>query len=133
MAVVEGHFVGFDPTQGPPPEAGCPANRTGATIIYYEQWFHTAWSFKIIRDTGIVYNWGYGTFDMLGNLISLDDIYGLGSEGFAGNETCYGQQKCPSPDEWLARARTATHAESAPRPGTILMAPPMRATLGRRG
>ncbi len=132
MAVVEGHFIGFDPTLGPTAESGCPFNKEGATLIYYEQYFFTAWSFKYIHDTGIVYNWGYGTFDMLGNLISLDDIYGLGSEGFAGNETCYHDEKCPTFDAWLDRARAATHAASAPRPGTIRLAPSMQNIIGAR-
>jgi hypothetical protein len=130
MPVTEEHFVGFDPTLGPTRAPGCPYNKVGATIIWYEQWFFTGWTVKYISDTGIMYVIGYGTFDILGNLIAMDDIYGLGACGFGGNETCYFEQKCPTNDAWLKRARAACGSETKPQPGTVMLAPTMSFEIG---
>jgi hypothetical protein len=130
VAITEEHFVGFDPTLGPTLQQGCPVNKIGATIIWYEQWFFTGWTFGLVSDTGILYVIGYGTFDILGNLIAMDDIYGLGACGFGGNETCYITVKCPTNDEWLARARAACASDTKPQPGTLKIAPAMSMVIG---
>lgn len=123
MSIFGEHFAGFDPTTGILPSPHCPRLGEGATMVWFEQWAFTGWSKGNKTNTGIVYNHGYATFDMLGNLISTAPICGPQSCGFTGNATAIGKRKPPSPEEWLQQARDRVAKCNLPPPGTIEQCP----------
>jgi hypothetical protein len=132
MAVTGEHFVGFDPTQGLSQFAFCPRSDLGAVMVWFEQWAFTGWSKGNKTNTGIVYNHCYGTFDMLGNLISTAPICGPQCCGFTGNATAINDQRVKTPEEWLDEARERTKHCKLPPPGTIEICPKFLPITGIR-
>jgi hypothetical protein len=125
------HFVGFDPTRGLEQFGFCPPRDEGATVVWFEKWAFTGWTFGIVSDTGITYNHSYAVFDMLGNVIPNGHVVGLNGAGFVGNTTCTFRTRCPSDNEWLAKARASVAKYNLPPPGTIQFAPDFARYIGR--
>ena len=133
MAVFEEHFLGFDPSQGASQFAGCPRLPYGAVKVWYERWIDTGWDFLNQHNTGISYSHCYGTFDALGNLLSLAPICGGQCCGFTGNLT----EQLPrfprkTPEQWLAQARAACEKYALPPPGTIEICEGFERYIGTR-
>lgn len=133
MAILEEHFVGFDPTQGAPQLAHCPYIDGPFTAVWYERWTFTGWSRGDTSDTGIDYTHSFIVFDIMGQALPSNAGCGLVKGGFTGNETCKPPFKCPEPEEWLQRARQAVAHLNLPPPGTIQPCPGNRVRLGVGG
>lgn len=133
MAILEEHWLGFDPKFGATPAAGCPFLDLAGCIIWYERWSFTGWSLGNKRNTGISYTHCYVTFDHVGNVLSDQATSDLLCCGFAGNTTGSPTRPPPSPDEWLARARAVCEKYNLPPPGTIMLHPDATKILGVRG
>lgn len=131
MPVHGEHFVGYDPTKGLEQFGICPALNDGAVVVWYEHWAFTGYSIGIMSATGIYYTHGFTAFDMLGNVITKGSPPGFKSCSFLSNETCRGNQTCPSDEEWLARARAACEPEDLPPAGTIQFVPSFGEIIGR--
>lgn len=132
MAISEEHFLGFDPTRGADQLPACPLNPFAATLLWYEKWIFTSWSFGHTHSTGIIYSHAFVVFDVAGNV--LDPAPGTGRTkcGFSGSETCTDVEKCKSFDDWLSYARAVCAKDDLPPPGTIELVESFAAVIGRR-
>lgn len=130
MAITEEHFQGFDPELGYEEIDECPRYTIPGAVVWFEEWFFTAWTFGLTSDTGISYNHSFRAFDSLGNIVRRPGDVGLGSCGFTGNTTCRGFSVCPTNDEWLAKARAACQSYGLPPAGTVQLLSSFTAILG---
>lgn len=123
-------FVGFDPTRGAEQFDFCPRFGEGATLVWFEKWAFTGWTSHGKINTGIVYQHCYGTFDITGNLISTQSICGPPCGGFTGNYTGSKDRPPPTPEAWLAEARSRLAYLDLKPPGTIEQCAKIGAYIG---
>jgi len=130
--ITERHFLGFDPAAAQPCDPTCGEIAEAATVIWFEEWIFTYWSFLWLYATGIGYRKAFAAFDELGCFLGVGQCRGLSTVSFLGNETNTFNVIPRDHDAWLALARKSTHADSLPEPGTLAVCPDFTKRIGYR-